>query len=238
MKVHRFHSWDVTPAEAIRIQQQMRERVIRRGAVPAPEFVAGADAAFDIAAHRVYAAVVVLRFPSLEPVETVVTVSRLSFPYIPGLLSFREAPALLRAFAKVRHDPQVVFIDGHGVSHPRAAGIACHIGLSLDRPVIGCAKSLLTGAYKEPALSRGASSPLYGDAGTIIGAVVRTRDHVRPMFVSIGHKIGLAQAIRLTLACGKGYRVPEPTRQADLLAEQAKRESGALLKTRSKAKVS
>jgi deoxyribonuclease V len=211
MKVHRFHSWNVTPAEAIRIQQRMRERVIRRETVPAPEFVAGADAAFDIEARRVYAAVVVLRFPGLEPVETVVTVSRLSFPYIPGLLTFREAPALLRAFAKVRHDPQVIFIDGHGLSHPRAAGIACHIGLSLDRPVIGFAKSLLTGTYKEPAVSRGASSPLYGEAGTIIGAAVRTRDNAR---------------------------LPEPTRQADLLAEQAKRESGFPLKTRSKGKVS
>lgn len=238
MKVHRFHSWDVTPAEAIQIQQQIRERVVRRGAVPDPEFVAGADAAFDIEANRVYAAVVVLRFPSLEPVETVVTASRLSFPYIPGLLTFREAPALLRTFAKVRHDPQVVFIDGHGLSHPRAAGIACHIGLSLDRPVIGCAKSVLTGTYKEPAVSRGASSPLYGEAGTIIGAAVRTRDKVRPVFVSIGHKIGLAEAIRLTLACGKGYRLPEPTRQADLLAEQAKREMGFQLKTPSKGTVS
>ena len=236
MKVNRLHSWDVTPAEAIRIQQQIRERVTRRGRILNPEFVAGADAAFDTDANRVYAAVVVLRFPSLEPVETVISRSRLTFPYVPGLLAFREAPALLRAFARVQHDPQVVFIDGHGVSHPRAAGIACHIGLSLDRPVVGCAKSLLTGTYKEPAASHGATSPVYDEAGSIVGAAVRTRDRVRPVFISIGHKISLAEAVRLTLACGKGYRIPESTRQADLLAERAKRETGFRLRTPSRRK--
>lgn len=238
MKIHRFHSWDVTPAEAIRIQQQIRKRVIRRGRVLDPEFVAGADAAFDIEVQRVYAAVVVLRFPSLEPVETVVTVSRLSFPYIPGLLSFREAPALLRAFEKVRHNPDVIFIDGHGLSHPRAAGIACHVGVCLNKPTIGCAKSLLVGTHRAPGLARGAAASLHDAKGRVLGAVVRTRDRVRPIFVSVGHRIGLAQSVRLTLACGRGYRIPEPTRQADLLAERAKREPGFQPKTPSKGNVS
>jgi deoxyribonuclease V len=124
---------------------------------------------------------------------------------------------------KLKSDPDVIFIDGHGLTHPRAAGIACHIGLSLDRPVIGCAKSVLIGTYKDPAPSRGSVSFLYNREGRVIGAAVRARDRVKPVYVSIGHKIGLAQAIRLTLACGKGYRIPEPTRQADLLAERAKR---------------
>jgi deoxyribonuclease V len=186
--------------------------------------VAGADAAFDLESRRVCAAVVVLTFPSLEPVETVVHQESLSFPYIPGLLSFREAPALLHAFEKVRHNPDVVFIDGHGLSHPRAAGIACHIGVCLDKPTIGCAKSLLVGTYQTPGFSRGAASSLYDVNGRVIGAVVRTRDQVRPIFVSVGHRICLAQAVQLTLTCGKGYRIPEPTRQADLLAERAKRE--------------
>lgn len=225
MKIHRFHSWDVTPQEAIQVQEQLRAKVIARGRVPSLTLVAGADAAFDLRAQRIFAAVVVLTFPALKPVETVLHQERLSFPYIPGLLSFREAPALLHAFEKIRHNPDVIFIDGHGLSHPRAAGIACHVGVCLDTPTIGCAKSLLVGTHRAPGLLRGAAAPLHDANGRVIGAVVRARDRVRPIFVSVGHRIGLAQAVRLTLACGKGYRIPEPTRQADLLAERGKRES-------------
>lgn len=227
MRVRRLHSWKVTPREAVAIQEQLRAKVIPRGLAGRPKLVAGADAAFDKHSDVVYASVVVLAFPSLEPVETVILKDHVSFPYIPGLLSFREAPVLLRAFLKLKHEPDVIFIDGHGLSHPRSAGIACHIGLSLDRPVIGCAKSVLVGTCEDPGPSRGSVSHLYNREGRVIGAAVRTRDRVKPVYVSIGHKIGLAQAIRLTLACGKGYRIPEPTRQADLLAEQAKRCWGA-----------
>jgi deoxyribonuclease V len=225
MKIHRFHSWEVTPQEAVLIQTQLRAQVITRGRMAPPRLVAGADAAFDLRAGWVLAAVAVLTFPELEPVEAVVHRERLSFPYIPGLLSFREAPALLHAFEKVRRNPDVVFVDGHGLSHPRAAGIACHIGVCLDKATIGCAKSLLVGTYKAPGPLRGATASLRETNGRVIGAVVRTRDRVKPVFVSIGHRLSLAQAVRLTLACGKGYRIPEPTRQADLLAEQAKRET-------------
>ncbi|MCP9461302.1 MAG: endonuclease V [Nitrospira sp.] len=179
---------------------------------------------FDLQRQYVFSAIVVLAFPSLELAETVVHQERLSFPYIPGLLSFHEAPALLHAFEKVRHDPDVVFIDGHGLSHPRGAGIACHIGVCLDKPTIGCAKSLL-GSHRAPGLSCGSNTPLYDVKRRVIGAVVRTRDRVKPVFVSIGHRISLAQAVRLTLACGKGCRIPKPTRQADLLADQANREA-------------
>jgi deoxyribonuclease V len=224
MKISKFHPWHVTPQEALRIQEQLRRKVLSSGRVTRPALVAGADAAFDLETRQVFAAVVVLSFPDLEPVESVIHRDRLTFPYIPGLLSFREAPALLRAFARLRHDPDVIFIDGHGLSHPRAAGIACHIGLCVDRPVIGCAKSKLTGEFGEPGLSRGSASKLYDVSGKLMGAVVRTSDRVKPVFVSVGHKISLAEAVRLTLACGKGYRIPEPTRQADLLAERAKRE--------------
>ncbi|MFO0698577.1 MAG: deoxyribonuclease V [Nitrospira sp.] len=224
MKIYRFHSWGVTPREAVKIQEQLRIKVIAQGRVLKPKLVAGADAALDLEAGQVCAAVVVLTFPSLEPVETVVHWERLSFPYIPGLLSFREAPALLHAFEKVRHNPDVIFIDGQGLSHPRSAGIACHLGVCLNKPTIGCAKSLLVGTYRAPGLSRGAASSLYDANGRVIGAIVRTRDRVRPIFVSVGHRLGLAEAVRLTLASGKGYRIPEPTRQADLLAERAKRE--------------
>lgn len=225
MKIHLFHSWDVTPQEAIRLQEQLRAMVTPQGHVPNPELVAGADAAFDVETGRVFAAVVVLSFPSLEPIERVVHQESLSFPYIPGLLSFREAPALLRAFEKLRHNPDVIFVDGHGLSHPRSAGIACHIGLCLDKPTIGCAKSLLIGRHSVPGPSRGSHTSLYDASNRVIGSVVRTRDRVRPIFVSVGHRISLARAIQLTLACGKGYRIPEPTRQADRWAEQAKREA-------------
>jgi deoxyribonuclease V len=225
MKIHRFHSWNVTSREATQVQEQLRAKVVARGRVPSLSLVAGADAAFDLRAQRIFAAVVVLTFPALEPVESVTHQERLSFPYIPGLLSFREAPALLHAFEKVRHNPDVVFIDGHGLAHPRAAGIACHVGVCLDKPTIGCAKSLLVGKHRALGPSRGAVASLHDANSRVIGAVVRTRDHVRPMFVSIGHKISLPQAIRLTIACGKGYRIPEPTRQADMLAERAKRDT-------------
>ncbi|HXX74439.1 MAG TPA: deoxyribonuclease V [Nitrospiraceae bacterium] len=225
MNVSLFHPWNVTPQEAVQIQEQLRRKVLSRGRVPRPALVAGADAAFDLESRLVFAAVVVLSFPDLERVETVIHRDRCTFPYIPGLLSFRESPALLHAFARLRHDPDVIFIDGHGLSHPRSAGIACHIGISVDRPVIGCAKSKLTGEFREPGLARGATSMLYDPQGKVMGAVVRTRDRVKPVFVSVGHKISLAEAVRLTLACGRGYRIPEPTRQADLLAERAKKEN-------------
>jgi deoxyribonuclease V len=223
MNLRQVRRWNVTPREAVQIQQQVRALVVPRGRLSRPKLVAGADAAFDLRARLVYAAVVVLAYPGMEIVETVMSRDRLSFPYIPGLLSFREAPALLRAFSKLRHKPDVLFIDGHGLSHPRAAGIACHIGVLLQMPTIGCAKSRLIGSSREPGPKRGATAPLLDHDGQAIGAIVRTCDRIRPVFVSIGHRIGLAQAVRLTLACGKGYRIPEPTRQADILAEQAKR---------------
>ena len=225
MNIRCFHSWDVMPKDALRIQEHLRTKIIPHGRMSTPTLVAGADSAFNLRANRVFAAIVVLTFPALEAVEHVVHQEHLSFPYIPGLLSFREAPAVLRAFEKVRHNPDVVFIDGHGMSHPRSAGIACHIGVCLNTPTIGCAKSLLVGTHREPGLSRGAAAPLYDVNHRVMGAVVRTRDRVKPVFVSVGHRISLAQAVRLTLACGKGYRIPEPTRQADLLAEQAKRKA-------------
>jgi deoxyribonuclease V len=227
MQVFRFHSWDVTPREAIQLQARLRAKVIPRGGVRRLRLVAGADVAFDKHSDRAYAAVVVLKFPTLETIEEAVVQDRITFPYIPGLLSFREAPSLLRAFLKLKQAPDLIFIDGHGLSHPRSAGIACHIGVLLDRPVIGCAKSVLVGTYEDPGPSRGSVSYLYDGEGRVIGAAVRTRDRVRPVFVSIGHRIGLSQAIRFTLSCGKGYRIPEPLRQAHLLAEGAKREGKA-----------
>jgi deoxyribonuclease V len=147
----------------------------------------------------------------------------LKFPYVPGLLSFREIPALLKAFAKLKRRPDLVFVDGQGLAHPRRLGIASHLGLWLDLPTIGCAKSRLCGEYREPGKKRGNFSPLL-DRGEEIGAVLRSKDEVSPLFVSVGHRIGLASAIRLTLACHEGRRIPAPTRQADRLVAEVKRQ--------------
>jgi deoxyribonuclease V len=225
MRIFSFHSWEVSPQEAVQIQRQIREKIIPYGKVTSVRLVAGADVAYDKKSNTTYAGVVVLRMPDLTIVETSIAACPTSFPYIPGLLSFREAPALLQALKKVQSDPDILFIDGHGVSHPRSVGIASHIGLLIDRPVIGCAKSLLIGDYQDPDLPRGSKSYLFNKNSDIIGAVVRTREKIKPVFVSIGHRIDIDEAIRLTLCCGKGYRIPEPTRQADLLVEKVKRES-------------
>lgn len=223
MRVSCFHPWDVSPQEAVQIQHRIRERVVRDGNPSHVRFVAGADVAFDKASNLAYAALVVLRFPDLEPVEILTDISATPFPYIPGLLSFREIPGLLRLFDKLRHNPDLIFVDAHGYSHPRRAGLACHLGVVLDRPTIGCAKSHLVGRYTLPESRRGSMTYLYGEPHEVIGAVVRTRDGVKPVFVSIGHKLDLQAAVRWTLACTKGYRLPEPTRQADRIAAQVKR---------------
>ncbi len=223
MQAKILHRWDITPKEAIQIQVQLRRQVKTTGEVLIPSAVAGADVAYNKRSDYMYVAAVVLSFPDLKLVETVTLRDRVSFPYVPGLLSFREAPALLRAFERLAHEPDLIFIDGQGMAHPRGLGIACHIGLLLEKPVIGCAKSPLFGSYVEPKPSRSSFSYLHDKVGRVIGAAVRTKDRVRPVFVSVGHNIDLEQAVRFTLACGKGYRVPEPTRQADLLAERAKR---------------
>ncbi len=223
LAIHRFHAWNVTPKQAVQIQQRLRTKVVASGRVR-PTCVAGADLAFLPKTDRVIACVVLLAYPRMEILDTVVRVDRTSFPYVAGLLSFREAPPLLRAFRQLRQVPDLIFTDGHGLSHPRAAGIACHIGVLLDIPVIGCAKSILYGRFEEPGKQFGAVSYLYDRRQAIIGAAVRTRAAVRPVFVSVGHRIGLARAIRLTLRCTKGFRIPEPTRQAHILAERAKRD--------------
>lgn len=188
-----------------------------------PMLIAGADAAFDERSNSIFACVVLLAFPSLEILEQVVHRDTIRFPYVPGLLSFREAPPLLEAFAKLTRTPDVVVIDGHGLAHPRAFGVACHVGVLLDRPTIGCAKSVLTGTYAMPDSPRGSIAHLRNREHRIIGSAVRTREHVRPVFVSIGHKITLRRAIQLVLSCGTGVRIPEPTRIADRLAAEAKR---------------
>lgn len=206
------HSWDVTPAEAIALQRDLAARVERQDRLDPVGMVAGVDV--SVRGDLARAAVVVMRLPGLELVEEMLVEGRVTFPYVPGLLSFREAPVILDALARLDHTPQVLMVDGQGIAHPRRLGIASHLGVILDHPAIGCAKSPLTGTYIDPAPERGSRTWLR-DGGHMIGAVLRTRDRVKPVFVSIGHRVSLDTAIDLVLRCGAGYRLPEPTRRAD-----------------------
>lgn len=176
--------------------------------------VAGADVASDRRDRRLHAAVVVLDAQTLETIETASVRCEASFPYIPGFLTFREAPAIQEAFAALRVKPDLLLVDGHGLAHPRGFGIACHLGLALDIPSIGVAKTVLVGRHLPPGSRAGSTVPLV-HAGRSVGAVVRTRTGVAPVYVSVGHRVGLDTAIRWTLALARGVRMPEPTRRAD-----------------------
>jgi len=178
--------------------------------------VAGADISLTRNSTDAFAGIVVLNARTLEIADEYFIKGKIEFPYIPGLLSFREAPLLLKLFKKVSPAPQLVFFDGQGIAHPRRLGLASHMGLLLDCPTIGCAKSRLTGNYKEPGLKKGSRSRLQDDDNQTIGAVVRTRDNCKPVFISVGHQIDLGTAIRWTLKCTSRYRIPEPTRLAHI----------------------
>jgi deoxyribonuclease V len=222
MKIAQTHRFDVGYHEAVAIQNELRSQVVKKGSPRPLRLVAGADVSYAKKAVTMYAAVLVLEWPSGRVVEQVTAQRRAEFPYIPGLLSFREMPALLAVFEKLRSKPDVVIYDGHGVAHPRGFGIASHLGVLLNVPTIGCAKSRLVGEHAEPGLERGAQTPLTLD-GKTIGAVVRTRTNVKPVFVSVGHRVGLRAAVKLVLDCAVRYRLPEPTRLAHVLSNAARR---------------
>jgi len=213
MEIDPLHEWRVTTARARQIQLELAPRVSREGTVVNPRFIAGADVSVSRWARTGTAALVVLSYPALELAEVQVVSGNIDFPYVPGLLTFREAPLVLAAFEKLRVTPDLLIVDGQGFAHPRRIGLASHLGLCLGIPVIGCAKSRLSGEYVEPDFERSSFSPLV-DAGEVIGAAVRTRSGVKPVFVSVGHKISLEDSIRWVLACCRGYRIPEPTRLA------------------------
>jgi len=217
-----LHSWDVSPEEAIKIQNEMRNLVKIENLQSQIRYIAGADISFDKGSNTVYAGIVVLKFPELVEVDRSLLITEVNFPYIPGLLSFRESPALIKAWEKIKIIPDVVIIDGQGIAHPRRFGIASHFGVLIDKPTIGCAKSLLVGKYKEPDEKAGSYSYLY-DSGEIIGVALRTRDNVQPVFVSIGHKITLDESIEIIMQSIRGYRIPEPTRQAHMLVNALRR---------------
>jgi deoxyribonuclease V len=216
LPVRHPYPWNVSPEEAVAIQQRLREQVIREGPMPGPgTVIVGVDVGFRGELAR--AAAVAVRFPDLTPLAQAVAEVPVTFPYIPGLLAFREAPAILAALERLPLSPQVLMVDGHGISHPRRMGIATHLGVYLDLPSIGCAKSKLWGRYEMPPDEPGAWSPLW-DGEEMIGAVLRTQAGASPVFVSIGHRISLENAIATVMACVRGHRLPEPTRLAHLAA--------------------
>lgn len=210
-------SWNLSPAEARVLQTRLSGQAETRDRLGAPVLVAGIDVGFENQGSITRAAVAVLRCRDRQLVESALARRPTRFPYVPGLLSFREIPAALAALAALACTPDLLLCDGQGLAHPRRFGLACHLGWLVDAPTIGVAKSRLLGDFKPPPGERGAWSPLW-DCGELIGAAVRTRRGVKPVFVSPGHRIDVASAVRLTLACTDRYRLPEPSRAAHRLA--------------------
>ena len=211
-------------ADLTRQQHEMREH-LRFGPLPQePRFIGGCDSSFPTP-DTILSVFVVLEFPSLVLVEKVYCHGPVTMPYVPGFLSFREAPNVVQAYAKLAQKPDVVMVDGHGIAHPRRMGIAAHLGVLLDVPAFGVAKQKLTGKFTEPGPEKGSIEPLTdAKTGELIGEVIRSKDKVLPLFVSPGHRCDQSTATRLTLACLKGYKLPEPTRLADFWAEKFKDE--------------
>jgi deoxyribonuclease V len=213
MDITPLHRWDLSETEAVALQRELASRHDTSLPLGRYELVAGADVSNNLYSDTVYAGVVLFRRSDWSVVERRGAVGEARLPYIPGLLSFREAPVLLEAFRRLEHRPDVVVIDGQGIAHPRRLGIAAHIGLWLQLPCLGCAKSKLWGRYQEPGPQPGASSPLT-DRGEIIGRVLRSKVRSNPLFISPGHRIDLDSSVRVVQDALKGYRLPEPTRQA------------------------
>ncbi len=217
MKLHHQHPWDVTPTEARAIQERLRGLVESRDRLENIQRVAGVDVGFKESGRITRAAVALLRFPSLELEEQAIVQQPTRFPYVPGLLSFREIPAVLEAMMQLENQPDLLLCDGQGIAHPRRFGIACHLGLLTDTPAIGVAKSRLIGSHPAVPEEKGSWVPLM-DRDEQIGAVLRTRKRVNPLYISPGHRISLESAIHYVLACTTRYRLPETTRWAHRLA--------------------
>lgn len=223
MRLRGLHPWDLTPSEAIALQSRLAPQVVREGDPGGVKLVAAADVAFVDRPYRrqpglARAAVVLLSYPDLAVIEQHVVEAPVTFPYVPGLLSFREVPALAHAFEALERRPDLLLVDGQGLAHPRRFGLACHLGLLLDVPAIGCAKSRLCGEHGTVPAEAGTRTPLI-DRGEVIGLVLRTRAGVAPLFVSVGHRIGLDAAADWVLHLCRGYRLPEPIRLADRLSK-------------------
>jgi deoxyribonuclease V len=224
MDIFDLHPWDVTYKEAVQIQEQLRGKVILGKIASSPNYVAGLDVSYEKGTHRVWAGAVVLNFADLVLIEEKWVEREVSFPYIPGLLSFREIPALLDVLTEITVEPDVIFCDGQGVAHPRGLGIASHLGVVLRKPTIGCAKSRLVGDCDPVGELKGDYSFLRY-RGRIIGAVMRTRQGVKPLFVSPGYGVTLDDCIGMVLKTCSRYKIPEPIRQAHILVNSIRSKS-------------
>lgn len=213
-------NWKLTPRQAADEQRRLAQRVIEVNDFAPIRRVAGVDVGFEDDRTMCRAAAVVLTFPGLEPIDAALVRRPVTFPYVPGLLAFREIPAVLDALEQLKFDPNIVIVDGHGRAHPRRFGIACHLGVILDTASIGCAKTILVGSANTPEDWVGAWSPLI-DKGELVGAAVRTRSGVAPIYVSIGHKVDLQTAIEVVGRCTSGFRLPDTTRYAHKVAAGA-----------------
>lgn len=240
MEIKKLHNWNLSYSQAIALQKQLSEKVQITKLTSKPQTIAGIDCAFSKDGQRIVAAVVVLKTKTAEQglwgpsepsgfeiIETTDAIQKVGFPYIPGLLSFRESPACIAAVEKLKKEPDLFLIDGQGIAHPRRLGLAAHLGLFFDKPTIGCAKSRLTGYFEDPPPEKGSytllkdkKSSKYNTSDEIIGAVVRSRSNVEPVFVSVGNKCLLEDAIEITLNCVTKYRLPEPTRLAHQLVSK------------------
>jgi deoxyribonuclease V len=222
MKITPLHDWNLSPKQAIELQKQLAYEVIRYDDFVEPvKTVAGIDLGYDAKNDTSRAVAVVLKFPELELIETAEALLPIQFPYVPGLLSFRETPVAIKALEKLNLTPDLILCDGQGIAHPRRFGIACHIGLITNIPSVGVAKSLLVGKYETLGLNRGSIAPLI-HRNEEIGLALRTKDKVQPVYVSVGHKISLETAASYVLQCAPKYRLPETTRLADKLASYRK----------------
>ena len=217
MKFLNLHSWEVSPGEAIQLQKELKKKISLKKSFNNVKIVAGADISYY--KNKMFAGIVILKFPQLEIIEKKSSVSSANFPYISGLLTFREGPSLLEVFKKIKTTPDVILFDGQGIAHPRRMGIATHLGLFLDKPTIGCAKSRLSGKYTSVGEEKG-DYALLKEGEEILGAVLRTRREVKPVFISPGHKIDLPNSIEIVLKCIIKYRLPLPVREAHIFVNQ------------------
>ncbi|MCG8025253.1 MAG: deoxyribonuclease V [Candidatus Thiodiazotropha endolucinida] len=211
------HGWNLSPTEAVALQNSLRLQVVGRNCYAELQRIAGVDVGFEAHGSITRAAIVVLSYPQLQPLEQAIARLPTSFPYIPGLLSFREVPAILQALSKLQQPPDIFLCDGQGIAHPRRFGLACHLGVYTDIPSVGVAKTRLIGSHATVPAEKGGWVPLI-DKDETIGAVLLTRSGVKPLYISIGHKISLERSIELVLACTPRYKLPETTRAAHRLA--------------------
>ncbi|MBB4078460.1 deoxyribonuclease V [Lewinella aquimaris] len=220
------HDWNLDPTAAVQLQKALRERIALTPLAKSVRLIGGADISFNMYSDIFHAAIVVLDYRSMEVVDSAYFTQTVTFPYIPGLLSFREIPTLLRAWEKLEQKPDVVMVDGHGIAHPRRMGIATHFGLVTGVPTLGCAKKILTGKYREPGTERGEASPIL-DGHETIGYALRSKRNVKPIFVSPGHLLDLEGALEIARHCVLKHKLPEPTRLAHLMVNDYRRSANA-----------